>query len=251
MPHKDRTAWVEDLNQNSDRLSTFEMLAMTHRLIEPGRLALVSSFGAEAVVLLHLVAQVDPDLPVLFIDTRLLFVETLQYQNDISKLLGLTNVQVIRADAQQIARSDPFDRLHLSNPNACCSLRKTDPLNRALQPYDGWISGRKQFQGNSRAGVAHFELDSDGDKVKINPLAHWTAHDIAQYLQKIICPITRWSPWAIPQSAACRVPHPSLWEKTPGRGVGPDSSKPNAAFTAREEHANLKEKSHDTFRHYN
>ena len=184
MPHKDRTAWVEDLNQNSDRLSTFEMLAMTHRLIEPGRLALVSSFGAEAVVLLHLVAQVDPDLPVLFIDTRLLFVETLQYQNDISKLLGLTNVQVIRVDAQQIARSDPFDRLHLSNPNACCSLRKTDPLNRALQPYDGWISGRKQFQGNRRAGVAHFELDSDGDKVKINPLAHWTAHDIAQYLQK-------------------------------------------------------------------
>ena len=166
MPHKDRTAWVEDLNQNSDRLSTFEMLAMTHRLIEPGRLALVSSFGAEAVVLLHLVAQVDPDLPVLFIDTRLLFVETLQYQNDISKLLGLTNVQAIRADAQQIARSDSFDRLHLSNPNTCCSLRKTDPLNRALQPYGGWISGRKQFQGNRRAGVAHFELNSDGDKGK-------------------------------------------------------------------------------------
>ena len=160
------------------------MLAMTHRLIEPGRLALVSSFGAEAVVLLHLVAQVDPDLPVLFIDTRLLFVGTLQYQNDISKLLGLTNVQIIRVDAQQIASSDPFDRLHLSNPNACCSLRKTDPLSRALQPYDGWISGRKQFQGNRRAGVAHFELNSDGDKVKINPLAHWTAHDNAQYLQK-------------------------------------------------------------------
>ena len=149
MPHKDRTAWVEDLKQNSDRLSTFEILAMTHRLIEPGPLALVSSFGAEAVVLLHLVAQVDPDLPVLFIDTRLLFVGTLQYQNDISKLLGLTNVQIIRADAQQIARSDSFDRLHLSNPNACCSLRKTDPLNRALPPYDGWISGRKQFQATA------------------------------------------------------------------------------------------------------
>ena len=85
MPHKDRTTWVEDLNQNSDRLSTFEMLAMPHRLIEPGRLGLVSSFGAEAIVLLHLVAQVDPDLPVLF-------VKTLQYQNDISELFGLTNV---------------------------------------------------------------------------------------------------------------------------------------------------------------
>ena len=104
-------------------------------------------------MLFHLVAQVDPDLSALFIHTRLLFVETSQYQNDISKLLGLTNVQVIRADAQQIARSDSFDRLHLSNPNACCSLRKTDPLNRALQPYDGWIKGRKKFQGNSRISV--------------------------------------------------------------------------------------------------
>jgi phosphoadenosine phosphosulfate reductase len=184
MKSEERREWVEGLNTQSHRLSSLAMIAMTHRLIEPGRLALVSSFGAEAAVLLHLVTQVDPDLPVLFIDTDLLFAETLRYQQQVSTLLGLTNIQVIRANTQQHARIDPLDQLHPSDPDACCHLRKTSPLDHALRRFDGWISGRKRFQGNSRANVAWFEVEPDRDKIKINPLANWDWRDVGQYLTK-------------------------------------------------------------------
>ena len=105
MQPDERRKWVADLNKQGHRLSSLAMIAMTHRLIKPGRLALVSSFGAESVVLLHLVAQVDADLPVLFIDTDLLFAETLRYQQQVSSLLGLTNVQVIRANTRISTRA--------------------------------------------------------------------------------------------------------------------------------------------------
>ena len=154
MQPEERRKWVADLNKQSHRLSSLAMIAMTHRLIKPGRLALVSSFGAEAVVLLHLVAQVDADLPVLFIDTDLLFTETLRYQQQVSALLGLTNVQIIRAKADQHTRIDPLGQLHQSDPDACCHLCKTAPLKHALRRFDGWISGRKRFQGSSRATIA-------------------------------------------------------------------------------------------------
>ena len=184
MQPEERKAWVAQLNGQSHSLSSLAMIAMTHRLIEPGRLALVSSFGAEAIVLLHLVAQVDHNLPVLFIDTDLLFAETLRYQQQVSTFLGLTNVQVIHTNTQQHARMDPLDKLHLSDPNACCHLRKTAPLNHALRRFDGWISGRKRFQGSSRANVAGFEVDPDRDKIKINPLAQWSQPDIDLYLKE-------------------------------------------------------------------
>ena len=167
MQPEERRKWVADLNKQSHRLNSLAIIAMTHRLIKPGRLALVSSFGAEAVVLLHLVAQVDADLPVLFIDTDLLFTETLRYQQQVSALLGLTNVQIIRAKADQHTRIDPMGQLHQSDPDACCYLRKTAPLNHALRRFDGWISGRKRFRGSSRATFAWFEMDPDRDKIKI------------------------------------------------------------------------------------
>ena len=184
MQPEERRKWVADLNKQSHRLNSLAIIAMTHRLIKPGRLALVSSFGAEAVVLLHLVAQVDADLPVLFIDTDLLFTETLRYQQQVSALLGLTNVQIIRAKADQHTRIDPLGQLHQSDPDAFCYLHKTTPLNHALRRFDGWISGRKRFQGSSRATVAWFEMDPDRDKIKINPLAQWSRNDVDQYLTK-------------------------------------------------------------------
>ncbi len=151
---------------------------------EVPHLALVSSFGAESVALLHLAAMVERDLPVLFIDTELLFSETLVYQQELSERLGLRNVTILRA--ADIAAQDPDGTLHQSNPDACCALRKSRPLNAALTGFDGWITGRKRFQSGTRAALEFFEVEagsqSETARIKVNPLAYWNAADVADYI---------------------------------------------------------------------
>lgn len=146
-------------------------------------LALVSSFGAESVVLLHLVSMVQRDLPVLFIDTEMLFAETLVYQQELTERLGLRNVTILRSGHS--ARSDPDKTLHRQDTEACCALRKTRPLQSALRGFDGWITGRKRFQSQGRAGLEHFEAETRADgpaRLKVNPLAHWARDDVAEYI---------------------------------------------------------------------
>lgn len=154
---------------------------MEWALREAGRIALVSSFGAESAVLLHMAAVIDRTVPVLFIDTELLFTETLVYQAELTERLGLTGVRIIRA-ADTAAR-DMRGNLHASDPDACCALRKTAPLHAALDGFHGWITGRKRFQTASRAALDHFETEPGTGRLKINPLAHWAPADIRDYME--------------------------------------------------------------------
>ncbi len=144
-----------------------------------GRVALVSSFGAEAAVLLHLVAEADPAMPVLFLDTGHLFPETLAHRDRLVRRLGLRDVRSLRPDPAELAAEDPENWLWASDPNACCALRKVRVLRRALSGFDLWISGRKRYQASTRAALPLFERD-DG-RVKVNPLAAWGAAEINAY----------------------------------------------------------------------
>ncbi len=146
-----------------------------------GRVALVSSFGAESVVLLHLVSVVAPETPVLFIDTRMLFPETLEYQRLLAEQLNLCDVRTIRAATSRLAFEDPDNTLHQVNQDACCAVRKVEPLERALAPFDGWITGRKRFQGHGRETVEFFEAEGEA-RIKVNPLAHWGRDDVQDYM---------------------------------------------------------------------
>jgi phosphoadenosine phosphosulfate reductase len=156
---------------------------LEHALGDPdvGDVTLVSSFGAESVVLLHMVSVMQPDLPVLFIDTEMLFPETLAYQAEVAARLGLTDIRVVRPAVAALAASDPGGTLHRVDPDACCDLRKTRPLESALAAFDGWITGRKRFQGGTRAALEFFEADGES-RIKINPLAHWGAEDVRDYM---------------------------------------------------------------------
>ncbi|MGH1453032.1 MAG: phosphoadenylyl-sulfate reductase [Paracoccaceae bacterium] len=156
---------------------------LRHALSDPqvGNIALVSSFGAESVVLLHMLAMVSRKVPVIFIDTQMLFPETLQYQRDLAEKLEFEDMRVIRTDPAQLAKRDPYGALHLSNTDACCALRKTEPLERALQGFDSWITGRKRFQGDSRSTLDFFESEEDR-RIKVNPLAHWDKTDVRDYM---------------------------------------------------------------------
>ncbi|ACB95879.1 phosphoadenylyl-sulfate reductase [Beijerinckia indica] len=171
----------------SRRFAAMEPQAFLRLVIEtlfPGRIALVSSFGAESAVLLHLAAKIDPALPVLFIDTDLLFPETLAYRDTLVELLGLKDVRVIKPEPAQRAAEDPENFLWASNADRCCEIRKVLPLANALEPFDAWITGRKRFQAATRAALSFFEQEEGTSRIKVNPLAGWTAQDLAAYLKK-------------------------------------------------------------------
>jgi phosphoadenosine phosphosulfate reductase len=146
-----------------------------------GRVALVSSFGAESVVLLHLVSVIAPETPVLFVDTRMLFPETYEYQRQLAEKLHLCDVRTIRAAQPRVNFEDPDGTLHQFNTDACCGVRKVEPLERTLSDFNGWITGRKRFQASTRQTVEFFEAEGDL-RIKVNPLAHWGPEDLKDYM---------------------------------------------------------------------
>ena len=167
-----------------------------------GEVALVSSFGAEAAVLLHLVASIDPATPVLFTDTGHHFPETLAYRDQLATQLGLTDVRTIHPDPLRLAARDPAGERHGYDPDGCCDLRKVEPLARALTGFTAWISGRKAFQAATRAALPRFE--EDAGRLKINALADWTAADLATYARAHALP-----------------PHPLVAQGYPSIGCAP------------------------------
>lgn len=147
-----------------------------------GRISLVSSFGAESAVLLHMVATIDRALPVIFIDTGKLFGETLRHRDRLIERLGLSDVRTVHPRPELIAEHDPRGVLWVSDEERCCWARKVEPLDRALNGFDAWITGRKSYQGGARAGLPVIEA-LDG-RVKINPLAKWSRRRIVAYLDE-------------------------------------------------------------------
>ena len=137
----------------------------------------MSSFGTESAALLKVMADVDPAIPVIFLDTGWLFEETLAYRDTLIAALGLKDVRSIRPSEDELKREDPNGELWLSDPDACCRIRKVEPLTRSLQPFDAWINGRKRFQGGARAAIA--VVEQDGVRLKFNPFANATREDIA------------------------------------------------------------------------
>lgn len=187
-----------------------EMLANLVRDQIVGEIAVVSSFGAESAVLLHLVAQVDPALPVLFLETGKHFPETLRYRDELVERLGLTDVRNLTPDAQVLAAKDENGLRWSWDPDGCCEIRKVIPLATALAEFDASVTGRKAFQSSSRAGLPRFEIDtSDAQgRLKINPLIDWTTQDIEAYFAE----------HGLPR-------HPLVDEGFPSIGCSPCTSK--------------------------
>lgn len=172
---------LNNLFRGSD---TQELLAgvTAERLI--GEAAIVSSFGAESAVLLHLVTRHMPNLPVLFLDTGKHFPETLAYRDELVALLGL-NLVTLRPDPADIAARDETGLRWSYDPDGCCELRKVKPLARAVAGLDATITGRKGFQAATRSGLPRFEIDTtDAEgRLKLNPLASWTKGDLDAYFE--------------------------------------------------------------------
>ena len=145
------------------------------------KLALVSSFGTESAALLKVMADVDPAIPVVFLDTGWLFEETLAYRDTLIATLGLRDVRSIKPLEETLTAEDPDRELWFSNPDACCRIRKVEPLARALKPFSAWINGRKRFQGGARAEIP--VVEDDGAKLKFNPFANVSREEIEAIYQ--------------------------------------------------------------------
>ncbi len=198
------------LNRMFRGADTVEMLraVITDGLV--GELAIVSSFGAESAVLLHLVAQIDPALPVLFLETGKHFPETLAYRDTLVGRLGLTGLVNLHPDPQLLAKRDETGLRWSYDPDGCCEIRKVLPLAAALSGFDATLTGRKAFQSATRANLPRFEVDtSDAQgRLKINPLIDWTAEDLANYIAEHELP-----------------PHPLVEQGYPSIGCSPCTHK--------------------------
>ena len=199
-----------DLNARFTGVSGADWLATVLREGLAGRAAVVSSFGAESAVLLHLVAQIDPDTAVVFLDTGKHFPETLHYRDELVARLGLRNLQVLTPAADVLAARDGNGLRWSYDPDGCCEIRKVQPLALAMAGFDAAITGRKAFQAASRAGLPRFELDSSDavGRLKLNPLIDWSAADIAAYFTTHDLP-----------------PHPLVAQGYPSIGCSPCTSR--------------------------
>jgi phosphoadenosine phosphosulfate reductase len=178
-----RALGILALNGMFDEMDAVGVLRYAVSEVIPGDLAIVSSFGADSAVLLHMVAQVDPSIPVYFLETGKHFAETLDYVETLKKQFGLINVRAIHPDPADIQRFDPNGDLWETDPDSCCHIRKTEPLEPVTEQFGGWVTGRKRYQTKERGVLPHFELTTD-DRIKVNPLAYFTDADVVEYRQK-------------------------------------------------------------------
>ena len=189
---------LADLVARYGQLGGQALLEVMIKQVFPGKIAVVSSFGAESAVLLHLVAEVDPTVPVLFLNTGKLFGETLRYRDRLQERLGLTDVRAVGPHPDDLKARDPNGGLWNADPDACCFVRKVLPLERALTGFEASITGRKRFQTNARAQMAAIEeervrgvggpVDPQATRFKINPLSEWTLDDLNGHIETFRLP---------------------------------------------------------------
>ncbi|MDE2467011.1 MAG: phosphoadenylyl-sulfate reductase, partial [Alphaproteobacteria bacterium] len=174
-------AQLAELRQRAQGCDAHGVLEIALKHAFGGQAAVVSSFGAESAVLLHLVAQIDPNTPILFLNTGKLFGETLRYRDRLQEQLGLCDVRSIGPDPRLRQQHDPDGTLWSKDVDACCEFRKVLPLRLALSPFSAQITGRKRFQTGARASMERIEFFEG--RFRFNPLADWSQQMLTDYMR--------------------------------------------------------------------
>jgi len=182
------------LREKYEGLDTRSFLEAMIRDEFRNEIAVVSSFGAESAVLLHMIADVDPTVPVLFLNTGKLFGETLRFRDRLQDKLGLTDLRAVGPHPDDLKARDPNGVLWNMDPDSCCFVRKVAPLERALRGFRASITGRKRFQTSARSQMHMIEEEQvrtlpgettrRGSRYKLNPLATWSLEDLERYMEE-------------------------------------------------------------------
>ena len=175
----------------SDALPLTASTFLREHLQHARRACITSSFQAEDVVVLHMALQIQPRIPVLFLETGYHFPETLEYRDRIASEwnLNLVNVEPEISVAEQESQ---FGILNQTAPDRCCGLRKVEPLFRALGGYTTWVTGLRREQSKSRANLQpheFFTLPTGHILAKLSPLSEWTSRDVWHYAEQHSIPL--------------------------------------------------------------
>ena len=197
---------AEALNARFAGVATQEMLGAVLREGLAGRVAAVSSFGAESAVLLHQIASIDPSVPVLFLETGKHFPETISYREELQDLIGFTDLRNLTPDPALLAEKDGTGLRWSYDPDGCCEIRKVLPLKKALAGFDAQFTGRKAFQSSTRKALPRFEIEEG--RLKVNPLADWDKTRLDAYMADHVLP-----------------PHPLVEQGYPSIGCSPCTTK--------------------------
>ena len=162
------------------KLNAVNILKVMIKDIFHNKIVVTSSFGAESVVILHLVSKVDLNTPIIFLNTGKLFPETLEYVNTLRRKLKLNKIKILNPDFEELQIQDEKNDLYKMNPDLCCQIRKVIPLQKALKNFDAWINGRKRFHDFERKNIK--QIEKVNGLIKINPLYDWSFKDIQNYI---------------------------------------------------------------------
>jgi phosphoadenosine phosphosulfate reductase len=149
----------------------------------PGRVSLACSFQKEETVLLDMLLGLDPNARVFALDTHVLFPETYAVWREVERRYG-TKVEVYEGPSLGRQAAAHGDELWKTNPTLCCSIRKVEPLARALMNLDGWITGLRRDQSPTRADAPKVGWDETHELWKANPLADWDDQRCWDYIQE-------------------------------------------------------------------
>jgi phosphoadenosine phosphosulfate reductase len=167
------------VNSELENAPAEEILRWAASTFPHDRLGLVSAFGPGSAVLIHLLADIAPDLPVVFVDTLHHFPETLRHVETVRARYGL-NLRVYRPESDLAAFEEIYgERLWERDLELYQRVSKVEPFRRATDPLDAWFTGRRRDQASTRASLPAVEV---GDKIRINPLAGWTRSDLWSFI---------------------------------------------------------------------
>ena len=163
------------------------LIQWAHDLLGKG-LMMSTAFGTSGMVILHIVREIVPELPVYFLNTGFHFAETLAYAEELRekwKLNLILKLPKVHGDA---FKKEYGDRLYQVDPDLCCHKNKVEPFDDILREHQGWITGVRRDQGQSRAQAEPLEL-LEGGLLKVQPLVTWKREDVEEYLKRHEVPL--------------------------------------------------------------
>lgn len=164
-----------NVEQIAERISAYKK--------EGKKLFVSSSFQTHSIPLLHIISEIDASVPVMFINTGYLFPETLKFRDQVADLLGLSIVNVKSLVSRNLQRDENGYLYFASDPDRCCFLNKTQPMEPVLMEYDVWINGVRADQNANRANMS-VEQDGAFDCQRFHPMLDWTNQMIYQYINQ-------------------------------------------------------------------
>jgi phosphoadenosine phosphosulfate reductase len=189
---------ILDLTASTPALQTSEYKSraaeelIRHELEQAQRnICVTNSFQAEDMIVLHIVRQTLPDVPVIFLDTGYHFAEVYEYRDRMAKAWSMNLINLL-PELTVPEQEAQFGILNQTDPSRCCGLRKVKPLFAALGSYKLWFTGLRREQAKSRAAlqpVEDFALPTAKTIRKVSPLTEWTAKDVWDYARRHEIPL--------------------------------------------------------------